>query len=127
MSDHPLEHRIRNAVLGATTLLIVAVSTWILVPTPSWPRILWAALVTLPLWIFAPALRRGDRRKFAALTLCVVPYLVLALMELIANPSARVLASVMLLLAFALFVLAIAYLRVTRTYDSADADEIKSS
>lgn len=118
-----MEARLRNAVLGATALLIAAVSAWILLPVPSWPRVLWAAIVTLPLWIFAPALRRGERRKYAALTLCVVLYLVLALMELIANPAARLLASVMLLLAFALFVLAIAYLRVSRPIPSTDATQ----
>ena len=50
------------------------------------------------------------------MTLCVVPYLVGALTELIANPAARVWASMALLVAFTLFVLLIVFLRLTRTH-----------
>jgi uncharacterized membrane protein len=49
------------------------------------------------------------------MTLCVVPYMVGALTELIANPAARVWASSALLVAFSLFVLLIVFLRLTRT------------
>jgi uncharacterized membrane protein len=105
---------VRVAVLAATALLILAVLAWILMPIVTLGRFVWAALVTLPLWIFIPALHRGERRKYAAMTLCVVPYLVLALTELVANPVARIQASAILLLAFALFALLIAFLRVTR-------------
>lgn len=108
------EARVRIAVLAATALLIVAVLAWILTPTVSLGRLASAVLVTLPLWIFIPALHRGERRKYATMTLCVVPYLVLALTELVANPAARILASAILLLAFALFALLIVFLRVTR-------------
>lgn len=106
--------RVRVAVLGATALLILAVLAWILTPTVSLGRLASAVIVTLPLWIFIPALHRGERRKYAAMTLCVVPYLALALTELVANPAARALASAILLLAFALFGLLIVFLRVTR-------------
>lgn len=106
--------RVRVAVLGATALLILAVLAWILLPAVSLGRLASAALMTLPLWIFIPALHRGERRKYAAMTLCVVPYLVLALTELVANPAARILASAILLLAFALFGLLIVFLRITR-------------
>lgn len=50
------------------------------------------------------------------MTLCVVPYMVGALTELIANPAARVWASTALLVAFTLFVLLIVFLRLTRTH-----------
>jgi uncharacterized membrane protein len=110
----PIEIRLRAGVLVGLALLIAAVATWILTPVPSLPRALWVAIVTLPLWIFVPALKRGERRRYAALTLCLVPYLMLALMEVIANPTARITATAMLLLAFGVFVLAILYLRVTR-------------
>ena len=113
-SDMNIEARVRVAVLAATALLILAVLAWILIPTVSLWRLASAVLVTLPLWIFIPALHRGERRKYAAMTLCVVPYLVLALTELVANPAARILASAILLLAFALFALLIVFLRVTR-------------
>jgi uncharacterized membrane protein len=116
-----LESRIRAGVLAGLTLLIVAMAAWILMPVPSPLRVLWVAVVTLPLWIFIPALRRGERRRYAALTLCLVPYLVLALTEVIANPSARITASAILLSAFSAFVLAILYLRVTRPKPATDA------
>jgi uncharacterized membrane protein len=109
-----LESRIRASVLAGLTLLIVAVAVWILTPVPSPLRVVWVAVITLPVWILMPALRRGERRRYALLTLCLVPYLVLALTEVIANPPARIAASAMLLFAFSAFVLAILYLRVTR-------------
>jgi uncharacterized membrane protein len=48
------------------------------------------------------------------MTLAVAPYLALALMEVLANPAARIWAATCLLIAFALFVSLIAYLRATR-------------
>ena len=80
-----------------------------------------AIAVTLPLVAFLPAIVRDRRRGYAALTLCLVPYLVGALTELVANPGARTWAAITLLLAFALFVMAIVYLRLTRRTDAPSA------
>lgn len=95
-------------------MLIGLLAAWIAVGGLSTPRLLFAAGATLPLWLLLPALTRGHRRSYAAMSLCVVPYLVVALTELVANPAARPWASVMLSLSFTLFVLLVAYLRLTR-------------
>lgn len=75
-----------------------------------------AALLSIaPLLAFVPFLARGNRRSYAAFTLCLVVYLTLALMELVANPAARLWASTMLFATFGAFVLSIVYLRATRS------------
>jgi len=111
----PSQDRVRVGSVVCTTLLVAIVIAWIIEPAVSIPRIGTAAVVTLPLWAWTPALWRGSRKSFAAMTLCVVPYMVGALTELIANPAARVWASSALLVAFSLFVLLIVFLRLTRT------------
>jgi hypothetical protein len=65
---------------------------------------------------------RGNRRSFAATTLCLLPYLVIALTETIANPAGRARASLGLALVLWQFVALSAYLRATRdTAPSVDA------
>ena len=110
------QDRVRVGSVVCTTLLVAIVIAWIIEPVVSILRIGTAAVVTLPLWAWTPALWRGSRKSFAAMTLCVVPYMVGALTELIANPAARVWASTALLVAFTLFVLLIVFLRLTRTH-----------
>lgn len=68
-----------------------------------------------PLLLAAPGLLRRDRRTFAWATLCLTPHFVFALTELVANPAIRGLAAAMLLLALALVVALVAYLRLTRS------------
>lgn len=70
--------------------------------------------LTLPLLIALPRLLAGHRRSYAWMTLAVTPYLIVAITEAVANPSQRAWASACLAIAFLLFVLLIAYLRVTR-------------
>ena len=108
----------RKAVLALTSALISVVLAWCLSSGVSPLRLGVAAAVTLPLIAFLPALARDRRRAFAALTLCMVAYLVGALTELVANPSVRIWAAMTLILAFALFVAAIVYLRLTRNRES---------
>jgi uncharacterized membrane protein len=108
------EARLRAAIVCTTVGLALVIAVWILNGDFSALRAVGAIAAALPLCAFVPFLQRRRRRAYAALTLCLVAYLTLSLMELVANPSARVWASVSLLTAFALFVLLIAYLRVTR-------------
>ncbi len=112
---------IRSASVAAIVALIVVLLAWSLSTGTSSIRLGFAAVITLPLVAFLPALVRSRRRGYAALTLCLVPYLVGALTELVANPGARTWAAVTLLLAFTLFVLAIVFLRLTRSVASVDA------
>lgn len=112
---------IRNAAVALTAALIAVLLAWSLAPGFSSLRVGIAIAVTLPLVAFLPGLLRDRRRGYAALTLCLVPYLVGALTELVANPGARMWAAISLLLAFALFVMAIVYLRLTRSNDAPTA------
>ncbi len=108
------EARLRAAILCATLGLALVVAAWILSSNPSAMRALAALVAALPLCAFLPFLARRRRRAYAALTLCLVVYLTLSLMELVANPAARLWASLSLLSSFVLFAMAIAYLRMTR-------------
>lgn len=108
------EARLRAAILWATSALALLIAAWILSGNLSAMRVIAALAAALPLAAFLPFLLRRQRRAYAALTLVLVAYLTFSLMELVANPAARVWASVSLLSAFALFVMLIAYLRVTR-------------
>ena len=108
----------RKAALALTSALIAVLLAWSLSSGTSPLRLGIAAAVTLPLIAFLPALARDRRRGYAALTLCLVAYLVGALTELVANPSVRIWAAITLVLAFTLFVTAIIYLRLTRNLAS---------
>ena len=70
-----------------------------------------------PLAIAVPGLIARNRRTFAWATLCVTPHFIYALTELVANPSIRVLAALILLLSLGLVVALVAYLRLTRAED----------
>ena len=73
------------------------------------------AALTLPLWIALPRLLAGHRRTYAWMTLAVTPFLVLAITEAVANPSGRLWAALCLFVSFALFVMLVGYLRITRS------------
>jgi uncharacterized membrane protein len=72
------------------------------------------ALGVAPWLAIAPGLWRGDRRRYLVATLLTVPYLAYGLMEVLANPGARRYAGALVLLAFALFVALLAFLRLSR-------------
>ena len=72
------------------------------------------ALGVLPWALMAPALWRGDRRRHVWATLLTAPYLGYGLMDVIANPGARTYAGALVLLACALFVALVAFLRLSR-------------
>lgn len=115
MTLEPRATAIRNAAVATSAVLIAVLLAWSLLPGVTPLRLGIAVAVTLPLVCFLLPLLRHHRRGYAALTLCLVPYLVGSLTELVANPEARGWAASTLLLAFALFVLAILYLRLTRS------------
>lgn len=71
-------------------------------------------VLTLPLLVAMPRLLAGHRRTYAWMTLAVTPFLIVAITEAVADPAQRAWAAVCLMVAFLLFVLLIAYLRVTR-------------
>jgi uncharacterized membrane protein len=77
----------------------------------SWPL---CAIAVLLLLAPLPGLVRGRRYTYAWATLFAVPYLIFALTELLANPAARWVASLSLLLVFAWFCAMVLYLRASR-------------
>jgi len=94
---------------AAVTLSLLA---WILAGYP-W---LMCLIAVLPLLAPLNGLVRGRRHTYAWATLFAIPYLAFALTELLANPQARWVAAMTLLLVFAWFCTMILYLRASRVH-----------
>jgi len=104
----------RIAPLASAGVLAACVTLATLRSAP-WPAALgWTAAVLVPLLLPVPGLLRGRRTAYAGATLCVTPYLVYGLTEVIANPATRAVAAVILVASFAWFVALVNYLRLTR-------------
>jgi uncharacterized membrane protein len=73
-----------------------------------------AVFLLVPLALPLPGLLRRHRRTYAWATLCLTPHFVYGLTELIANPPLRAYAAAMLLVALALMVGLVGFLRLTR-------------
>ena len=109
-----LARRLRWAVMAAVSALIFVLVCWRLMNGLSAGDVVLIATLTLPLWIALPRLLAGNRRTYAWMTLAVTPFLVLAITEAVANSASRGWAALCLFVAFALFVMLVGYLRVTR-------------
>jgi uncharacterized membrane protein len=107
---------VQSAARSLTIWLWVAVAAsllaWTLVGYP-WPI---CVIAVLPLLAPLNGLIRGKRYTYAWATLFAIPYLAFALTELLANPQARWVASLSLLLVFAWFCTMILYLRASRAH-----------
>jgi uncharacterized membrane protein len=107
---------VQSAARALTIWLWVAVAAsllaWILVGYP-WPMCI---IAVLPLLAPLHGLVRGRRYTYAWATLFAIPYLAFALTELLANPQARWVASLSLLLVFAWFCTMILFLRASRAH-----------
>ena len=105
---------VQSAARALTIWLWVAVAAsllaWMLVGYP-WPI---CVIAVLPLLAPLNGLMRGKRYTYAWATLFAIPYLAFALTELLANPQARWVASLSLLLVFAWFCTMILFLRASR-------------
>ena len=109
----PVE-RVYTITLVLVGALMAVVTLWQLSAQMSLGRLLWAAVLTMPLWLPLRGLIRRNRRVYAAMTLCVTPYVVLGITEAVANPVSRWWAAACLGCALLLFVMLVAYLRLTR-------------
>lgn len=109
-----LDARLRYVVVANVSLLIAALVIWRASTGWSIGELVLIAVLTSPLLIAIPKLLAGNRRAYAWMTLAITPYIVVAITEAVANPASRVWAGLCLASAFLLFVLLIAYLRVTR-------------
>jgi uncharacterized membrane protein len=114
LSNEVLIARARVIVVSTIAILIAALVTWRVRTGLSVGDIVLIAVLSLPLLIAIPRLLAGHRRTYAWMTLAVTPFLIVAITEAVANPASRAWAAVCLVVAFALFVLLIAYLRVSR-------------
>jgi hypothetical protein len=106
--------RAHAAALGLTIVLISLVAASLLAEGFSLARAFLALLATAPLAYGWLRLRRGERRVYASMTLVAIPYMALAMTEVVANPAARAWAGGCLFASFALFIALIACLRTTR-------------
>jgi uncharacterized membrane protein len=109
VSVHSISRVITIWLWVAVALSLLA---WILAGYP-WPMCL---VAVLPLLAPLNGLVRGRRYTYAWATLFAIPYLAFALTELLANPQARWVAAMTLLLVFAWFCTMILYLRASRVH-----------
>jgi len=104
----------RRLTLGGMLLLGACVLAAAL-RAGTWPgNLLWTAVLLVPLLLPLPGLLRGDRRTCAWATLCVAPYFVYGLTEVVANPAVRGAAAAVLFASLAWFVSLVFFLRVSR-------------
>jgi uncharacterized membrane protein len=113
--------RAQRLALAAAALLGACVVAAAL-PAFAWPASLARlAILLLPLLLPLRGLLRGQRRTFAWATLCVTPYFIYGLTEVVANPAVRAAAGAILFASLAWFVALVNYLRVTRPQRPVDA------
>lgn len=107
--------RARAGVLAAAAVLAACVVAAALRSSP-WPASLgWTIALLLPVAAPLPGIVRGNRRTYAWATLCVAPYFVYGITEVIANPAVRGAAAAILFASLAWFVTLVAYLRLSRS------------
>jgi uncharacterized membrane protein len=111
--------RSAQVLAGVTALLVLELAAWAFLRYRPSTAVLLFVVGASPWLLLLPRLARGDRRSTLWAVLLTSPYLAYGLMEMLANPGAKLLAGGQVLLAFSLFVAAIAHLRLSRPTDSA--------
>lgn len=104
----------RNCLLAAWLLLVGILLIWWLSDLHRSPAGLFVAkgLALMPLLLVLPAIARGSRPASAASTLMLTFYMGWTVTELVANPSARLIAGIALVITVACFFLLVLWLRV---------------
>ena len=116
--------RARDVALATAAVLAVCVAAASLRSAP-WPANLgWTIALLLPVAAPIPGIVRGIRRTYAWATLCVAPYFIYGITEVIANPAVRGAAAAILFASFAWFVALVAYLRLSRGTQDAVQDSV---
>lgn len=110
----PAAARVRTVVLALVAALCLVLAAWHVARYSAHTAALALTLLLVPWALPLRGLREGNRRTYAGATLLTLPYLCYGLMETLANPGARAFAAATVLLAFAIFVALVAYLRVSR-------------
>jgi uncharacterized membrane protein len=107
-----LESTARSLTIWLWVAVALSLLGWMTAGYP-WPI---CTLAVVPLLAPLNGLLRGRRHTYAWATLFAIPYLAFAMTELLANPAARWVAGVSLLLVFAWFCTMILFLRVSRVH-----------
>jgi uncharacterized membrane protein len=107
-----LESTARSLTIWLWVAVALSLLGWMTAGYP-WPICI---LAVVPLLAPLNGLLRGRRHTYAWATLFAIPYLAFAMTELLANPAARWVAGVSLLLVFAWFCTMILFLRVSRVH-----------
>ena len=105
-----LESTARSLTIWLWVAVALSLLGWMTAGYP-WPICI---LAVVPLLAPLNGLLRGRRHTYAWATLFAIPYLAFAMTELLANPAARWVAGVSLLLVFAWFCTMILFLRASR-------------
>jgi uncharacterized membrane protein len=100
----------RTLTIWLWLAIVASLLAWIAAGYP------WAICILAILPLLAPlnGLIRGRRYTYAWATLFAIPYIAFAITELLANPRARWVAALSLLLVFAWFCTMILFLRASR-------------
>jgi uncharacterized membrane protein len=107
-----LQTTARSLTIGFWMALVLSLLAWTMAGYP-W---LLCVLAALPLLAPLSGLMRGRRHTYAWATLFAIPYLAFSLTELLANPAARWVAAMSLLLVFGWFCTMILFLRASRAH-----------
>jgi uncharacterized membrane protein len=105
-----LDTTARSLTIWFWIALVLSLLAW---TTAGYPWLM-CVLAALPLLAPLNGLLRGRRHTYAWATLFAIPYLAFALTELLANPAARWVAAMSLLLVFGWFCTMILFLRASR-------------
>ena len=105
--------KVRRWVLACWVGLFAVTCAWQLQAALDVSRMIWAAVLTLPLLITLPGLLRGDRYTHSWATLCVLPYFIVGITEAVANAPARNWALLLLGMSLLWFFALLAFLRVS--------------
>lgn len=107
--------RVARYLTLAGALLLGICVTASAMRSAAWPQNLaWTLVLLVPLLLPVPGLWRGHRRTCAWATLCIAPYIVYGITEVIANPAVRSTAGAILFAGLAWFVSLVHCLRVSR-------------
>jgi uncharacterized membrane protein len=111
----PLHARSSNSAIAATLLLLGLIVAWQLASLQSVGRWLWTALLVIPATLVLASLLRYRPRAPRWTILGAIPYVVLGVTELIANPGARGWGMACAALAFIQFVTLASLLRTQQS------------
>ena len=112
--SHPLSKSLHRAVIGWVILLCADWVGWHSQRYSGQTGLILSLCGILPWLALLPSLWRGERRRLVASTLLLSPYLAYGLMDWVANPGAKGYALSLVLIAAALFMTVIVYLRLSQ-------------